>query len=76
MAPMKGLQPWLTLCAALCLAACDSPALGRMSDSELSRKADECRNTNAPAAILAAQCRSVKKECERRARELHVYVCG
>lgn len=65
---------WLMVC--LSLAACDNSKMRSLSDIELSEKADECRRMKDPAPILVQMCRSVERECERRERELRLYLCG
>ena len=62
------------LIAAL-LVACEPSRIEQMSDFELSERYDYCLEKKPTAPGKATACENLRRECERRKRELGSYIC-
>ncbi|MDN3637956.1 hypothetical protein QWY82_03945 [Simiduia curdlanivorans] len=65
----------ILLATALLLVACEPSRIERMSDFELSERYDYCLEKKPTAPGKATACENLRRECERRKRELGSYVC-
>ncbi len=66
---------WM-FCSLIGLVACgNESALKTMGDFELAERQAECidREPTAPGRVQA--CKNINKECERRKKDLGLYVC-
>lgn len=62
------------LCATF-LAACEPSRIEQMSDYELSERYDYCLDRKPTAPGKATACENLRRECERRRKELGSFVC-
>ena len=63
----------VALCAALF--ACGDSKIRSMDDYELSERYGKCLDNKPSAPGSATACENLRKECERRRRELGFFVC-
>ncbi|MBB3169853.1 hypothetical protein [Simiduia aestuariiviva] len=57
------------------ISACEPSRIERMSDFELSERYSNCLEKKPTAPGYATACENMRRECERRKRELGTFVC-
>ncbi len=65
-----------TIATATVLFACDgNSAVRQLSDYELAQRQAECIDRKPTAPGRAQACENVQRECERRKKDLGLYIC-
>ncbi len=63
------------LASLLLLTACGDSAMEAMPDKELAKRYGQCLDKEPSSPGYATSCENMRKECERRERELSKFIC-